>query len=114
MNVILYTRDFEPITSIELPLQLLEAAERDGVIGLALRTPIEPGETLTLPKIIKVDCFKIKWIDGSYKPVLVTTEEEDALRLKPEWLVGQRAVVKTYQRALKILTDKLRKLKSDD
>jgi hypothetical protein len=93
-------------------MDLLERAEQDGRIGLALKVPQEG--TLTLPKIIQVDCFKIKWIDGSYKSVLVTQDEEDALRLKPEWLVGQRAVVKAYQRTLKILTDKLKKTSRDD
>lgn len=114
MNVIIYTRDFEPITSVELPLDLLESAERDGFIGLALRVAPVPEETLTLPKIIRVDSFQVKWIDGSYKQILVTQDEEDALRLKPEWLVGQRAVIKVYDRTLKILSDKIRKLKSDD
>lgn len=114
MNVILYTRDFEPITSIELPLDLLEAGERDGVIGLALKVPPGSDGTLTLPKIIRVECHKIKWFDGTSKPILITDNEEDALRLRPEWLVGQRAVVRAYQRTLKILTDKLKKMKSDD
>lgn len=114
MNVIIYTRDFEPITAIDLPIDLLKRAEQDGRIGLALKIPPGSDGTLSLPKIIQVDCFKVKWIDGSYKPVLVTLEEEDALRLKPEWLVGQRAVIKVYDRTLKILTDKLRKMKSDD
>ena len=114
MNVIIYTRDFEPITCIELPLDLLEAGERDGVIGLALKVPPGSDGTLTLPKIIRVECHKLKWFDGSLRSVLITDDEEDALRLKPEWLVGQRAVVKAYSRTLKILTDKLRKLKSDD
>lgn len=114
MNVIIYTKDFEPITAIELPLDILEAAERDGSIGLAIRSPIRSDETLCLPSLIIVDCIKIPWIDGSVKPVLVTLEEEQALRLKPEWLVGQRAVVKAYQRTLTILTDKLNKLNSKD
>lgn len=108
MNVIIYTRDFEPITAIDLPIDILEAAERDGSIGLAIRTPIRPDETLSLPHIIKVDCYKIIWMDGTLKPILVTEEEEDALKLKPEWLVGQRAVVKAYERTLKILTSKLK------
>ena len=114
MNVIIYTRDFEPITSIDLPLDLLKRAEQDGRIGLALKIPPESGETLRLPKIIQVDSFQVKWIDGTYKQVLVTAEEEDALRLKPEWLVGQRAVIRAYQRTLNILTQKLRKTRPED
>lgn len=108
MNVIIYTRDFEPITAIDLPLDILEAAERDGSIGLAVRKPIRSDETLSLPHIIKVDCYKIIWMDGTLKSILVTLEEEDALKLKPEWLVGQRAVVRAYERTLTILTNKLK------
>ena len=108
MNVIIYTRDLEPITVIDLPIDILEAAERDGFIGLAMRAPIRAEDTLTLPIMIKVECYKIPWIDGSLKPILVTYQEEHALRLKPEWLVGQTAVVKAYERTLKILSDKLK------
>ena len=114
MNVILYTRDFEPITVVDLPVKLLEAAERDGFIGLALKLPPNSGETLTLPKVIQIECLKLKWSDGSLKPVLVTSDEEDALRLKPEWLVGQRAVVGAYKRTVQILTDKIKKIKPED
>lgn len=114
MNVIIYARDFEPITSIDLPVDLLKRAEQDGRIGLAIKTPPNSDGTLTLPKIIPVECFKIKWIDGSYKPVLVTEHEEDALRLKPEWLVGQRAVIKVYDRTLKILSNKIKKMSGND
>ena len=114
MNIILYTRDFEPITSIDLPLSVLEAGERDGVIGLALKVPPGSDGTLSLPKVIRVECHKIKWFDGSTKAIYITDEEEDALRLKPEWLVGQRAVVRAYQRTLTILTNKLKKIKRDD
>jgi len=114
MNVIIYTKDFEPITAIELPIEILESAEREGSIGLAIRSPIRSGETLSLPTLIIVDCIRIPWIDGSLKPVLVTLEEEQALKLKPEWLVGQRAVVKAYERTLKILTNKLKKLSAED
>jgi len=114
MNVIIYTKDFEPITAIELPLDVLESAERDGSIGLTLRSPARSHGTLRLPVLIIVDCVKIPWIDGSVKPVLITLDEEHALKLKPEWLVGQRAVVKAYERTLTILTDKLNKLSPED
>jgi len=114
MNVIIYTKDLEPITAIDLPLDILESAERDGSIGLTIRSPIRSDQTLRLPILIIIDCIKIPWIDGSFKPILITLDEEQALRLKPEWLVGQRAVVKAYQRTLTILTDKLNKSNSED
>lgn len=114
MNVIIYTKDFEPITAIDLPIDILESAERDGSIGLTIRSPISSTQTLRLPVLIIIDCIGVPWIDGSIKPILITQDEEQALRLKPEWLVGQRAVVKAYQRTLTILTNKLNKLSSED
>ena len=45
MNVIIYTRDFEPITAIDLPVDLLKRAEQDGRIGLALKIPPESDNT---------------------------------------------------------------------
>jgi hypothetical protein len=116
MIVVLYTRDLEPITAIDLPMDILEAAERDGIVGLALKQPIDKEGTLTLPKqkIIRVECLKIKWLNGELKSILITDNEEEALLLKPEWLVGQRAVIKAYQRTLEILTDKIKKTKFDD
>ena len=114
MNVILYTRDFEPITCIDLPLDLLEAGEKDGYFNLVLKQPVAPGQTLTLPKPILVECLKINWLDGTLKSVLVTADEEPALMLKPEWLVGQRVVVKAYERMIRLLTDKIKKTRPND
>jgi len=108
MNTIIYTEDFEPITAIELPLAVIESAEQRGGIMLALKRSDESNP------FIKVDCHKITWIDGTQKSVLVTKDEELALLLKPEWLVGQKAVIRAYQRTLNILTEKLKKLRSDD
>lgn len=108
MNTIIYSVDFEPITVVELPLNVIESAEQKGGIMLALR---KDNETSGL---IKVDCHKIIWADGTLRSVFITADEELALLLKPEWLVGQKGVIGAYQRTLKILTDKLKKLRSDD
>lgn len=108
MNTIIYSYDFEPITAIELPLAIIESAEQKGGIMLALkRQDAEPG-------LIKVDCHKIIWADGTLRSVLMTKDEELALLLKPDWLVGQKAVIGAYQRTLKILTDKLKKFRSEE
>lgn len=100
--------DFEPITAVELPIEIIESAEVKGGLMLALRREDAP------PMLIQVDCHKLTWVDGSTKSVFVTAEEELALVLKPGWLVGQKAVVNTYQRTVEILTEKLKKLRSDD
>ena len=111
MNIIIYTKDFEPITVLDLPLEIIESAERNGVIGIELKPP--PGSSLG-SRLIKVECFKIRWFDNTLKPILVSEDEIDILMLKPEWLVGQKALVGAYQRRLTILTDKIKKTKSDD
>lgn len=108
MNTIIYSRDFEPITAVDLPRDVLDSAEQKGGIMLALKNQTDP------PELIFVDCHKIDWVDGTKKSVLVTGQEELALLLKPDWLVGQRAVVKAYERTVKILTDKIKKTNSGD
>lgn len=109
MNTIIYSKDFEPITAIDLPIEVLESAEQKGGLMLSLKNSDETGKGL-----IHINCYKVPWIDGSLKAILVAHEEELALLLKPDWLVGQRAVVKAYERTVKILTDKLRKTKPED
>lgn len=108
MNTIIYSKDFEPITAVDLPIEVLDSAEKKGGIMLALRGSTEPD------RLIHVDCVKVQWIDGSQKPILIAHEEELALLLKPDWLVGQRMVIKAYDRTLKILADKLKKIKPED
>lgn len=108
MNTIIYSKDFEPITAIDLPIEILESAEKNGSIMLVLK------KSDTENALVKVDCTKITWDDGTLKPVLVTDDEEMALLLKPAWLVGQKTVIGAYQRTLKILTDKLKKLRPED
>ena len=55
-------------------------------------------------ELIKIECHKFTWIDGSEKVILVTKDEELALLLKPDWVVGQKAVVNAYQRTIQIHT----------
>jgi ABC-type thiamine transport system ATPase subunit len=108
MNVILYTTDFEPITVIDLPVDILEKVERHGILNLIVSVG---GDT---QRVVQVIAHKINWIDGSKKVVLTTEQEALALSLQPEWLTGQVAVVKAYRRTVKILTDKLQKLKGNN
>jgi len=108
MNTIIYSNDFEPITVVDLPIDILESAERNGGIMLVLK------KSDTENSLVRVECKKIVWEDGSLKPVLITKDEELTMLLKPSWLVGQNTVVKAYQRTLKILTDKLKKFRAED
>lgn len=110
-NVIVYTTDFEPITMIELPVKLLEEAKQHKTLALKLKNPETPDEQLGIVRLVYLE---MPWIDNTLKPILVTHDEVLALKLKPTWLVGQRVVIRAYERMLKLLTDKLKKAKPKD
>jgi hypothetical protein len=117
MNVVLYTKDFEPITVLNLPTWLLEQLERQGAIRVAVQDPVKINmfkdeawsEPMMVPQLrtVTIYCERLRWRDGTTKPVLVTTDEELALTLKPEWLPGQRQRVQSYEKAIRVLTDNL-------
>jgi hypothetical protein len=114
MNVVLYTQDFEPITVLDLPQWLLEQLERQGAVRVAVMRPVQFGENPNVaigsvegPQTVTIYCEKLRWKDGTVKPVLVTDDEELALTLKPEWLPGQRQRVQSYEKAIRTLTEGL-------
>ena len=114
MNVVLYTQDFEPITVLDLPTWLLEQLERQGAVRVAVLRPVQFGDTKSVPigsvegpQVVTIYCERLRWKDGTVKPVLVTTDEELALTLKPEWLPGQRQRVQSYEKAIRTLTEGL-------
>ena len=112
MNVVLYTNDFEPITVLDLPVWLLDRLEEQGAVRVAVRKP--PTTVLQStpvdfepPEVVNIYCEKLRWKDGSVKPVLVTDDDQLALTLRPEWLPGQRNAVQSYQKAIRHLTENL-------
>ena len=107
MNVVVYTTDFEPITVIDLPRQVLDKIEQNGGIRLALGPDKdESGKSIT-PTICTVIMCKVRWFNGEEKPILVTKDEESALLLKPDWLPGQRGVYNLLYNHIKNLTKQL-------
>lgn len=89
MVIILYTVNFEPITCLELPSQVVEKMHKDG--GIKLKLEHTQQECVVLVK-------KIEWPDGEPKNVYVALNEESALAMKPGWLPGQ---IGTIQRMKK-------------
>lgn len=112
MNVVLYTKDFEPITVIDLPLWLMEQMEKQGGVRLAVQEPLNPTtlndpSMFVPPKTCTLFCKKMRWFDGSVKTIIITPDEELAMILKPDWLPGQRAVHNQYVDRVRWLTNKL-------
>jgi hypothetical protein len=112
MNVVLYTQDFEPITVLDLPLWLMEQMERQGSARVAVMRPVWPYDYsadggFSSPDIVTIYCERLRWKDGTVKPVLVTNDEALAMLLRPEWLPGQRQAINGYKQAIRTLTEGL-------
>lgn len=122
MNVVLYTRDFEPITVLDLPLWLLDRMEKQGRVRVAVQEPVSwlvnnPEQpVIAEPNIrtVTLECLRIRWTDGNYKTIIVTQDDELALALKPDWLPGQRAQVNNYKETITNLVNMLKKAMRPD
>ena len=115
MNVVLYTENFEPITILDLPVWLLEQLEKQGAVRVAVLRPLQFKDydssiavgSVEGNQVVTIYCERLRWKDGTVKPVLVTYDEELALMLRPEWLPGQVATIQSYKKAIRHLTDNL-------
>lgn len=113
MKTVLYTTDFEPITILDLPIWLLERMEREGGARVAVTPRLTPellqNDEAAEPKLETVDilCEKLRWRDGSLKPILVTPSEELVLALTPDWLPGQQQAINYYKRTILGLIEQL-------
>ena len=108
MNVVLYTKDFEPITVIDLELDLLDQMETKG--GCRLVIPLKDQRTNQPFSFCTVVCKKLSWSDGSVKPIFIALEEDVALALKPSWLSGQRSTINLYETYISKLSNKVKEL----
>lgn len=116
MNIVLYTRDFEPITVIDLPLWLIEQLERQGGVRVAVQELpqsqwMAADQPTTHPelKTVTLRCVKLNWLENQQKTIIITDDDELALRLKPDWLSGQRAQVNQYKQTIDNLVTMLKK-----
>lgn len=115
MRVVLYTRDFEPITVLDLPVWLLEQLEKQGAIRIAVAPTLKSiAEALNqelppMPEVIDIYCRKLRWEDDTLKTILITNNDELALALRPDWLPGQQQAVNWYQRTIMGLVEQLQK-----
>ncbi len=116
MNVVIYTNDMEPITVVDLPKWLLDKAEQEGRVRVAVQAPLglksstEPINLKEYPdlKTVVLHCERMEW-RGQVKTVLVTDDEVLALQLSPKWLPGQQATYNGYRQHVNVLTQQLYK-----
>ena len=110
MNIVLYTKDMEPITIIDLPVWALEIGEKRRMVAVELMDPArvaQPEDMSDVPRIMS----RTVWLDfhpirfNDQKSWLITVENEElALLLKPSWLPGQRKAINDYERDVQNLS----------
>ena len=116
MNIVLYTKDLEPITVLDMPMWLQEEIERQGAGRIAIKgkNKTEDDTQLALqeqPPTITVEVEYLTSEKGDVHKFFVTKDEELALGVVPCWLPGQlqmhQHMVKVIQKQRELL-NKLR------
>lgn len=112
MNIVLYTRDMEPITIIDLPMWAIEMGESQRFVRVAV--PMRPMTSCPLNEPMRLRCRKVdlefhKMINMNRRTSWFVTvhDEETALMLTPSWLPGQRGAINKYERGIKDLSSML-------
>lgn len=105
MNIVLYTKDLEPITVLDMPMWLQEAIERQGAGRIAIKgkSKTEDDTQLALqeqPPTITVEVEYLTNEKGVVHKFFVTKDEELALGVVPCWLPGQ---LQMHQHMIKVI-----------
>jgi hypothetical protein len=99
VNVVVYSDDMEPITVLDLPLEVLDKAAADGSVSLKIRgKSTRFGDQVCVLKYREV----LTW-DGQLCSVLITEQEAAVMLAKPGWLPGQRGQLNYYLNRIKNL-----------
>lgn len=114
MNVVLYTRDMEPITVFDLPMWALEYAERMGRVRIQVADPVDMNQLMPGQR---VDSMRFHIVTLEFHRLLLSRDRESwivtvdddvlALKLRPSWLPGQRAKINQYESETKKLAGML-------
>lgn len=100
MNVVIYSEDMEPITVLDLPMQVLDKAATEGQVQLRVRaknTRYREDQTCVLKYV------ELLTRDGHFVSALTTEDEVAAMLAKPGWLPGQRGQLNYYLNKIKNL-----------
>lgn len=101
MNVVIYSEDLEPITVLDLPMEVLDRAASTGQVQLRVKarnTRYGEDQTCTLKYT------ELLARDGQFVSVLTTDDEVAAMLAKPGWLPGQRGQLNFYLNKIRKLT----------
>lgn len=102
MQAVIYTHQLEPITVVDIPMWLWERLMRGDFVRLAV-TEMVPVASLHAPpsyeKTRVVEIFGDRLRRGKYESLMLfTSDEENALLLKADFLPGQRGELRSKER----------------
>lgn len=116
MNIVLYTKNLEPITVLNMPMWLQEAIERQGAgkISIKGKSKIEEDTQLALqeqPPTMTIEVEYLQDDKGFTHKFFVTKDEELALGIVPQYLPGQLQMQQHMARVIQKQRELLNKLK---
>lgn len=118
MNVVIYTKDMEPITVIDLPPAMIRFGQERHFLRVPVQVPVPaylpPGWSVddavvdsAVIRTVALEFSELRMPDGKTSCIVVTHDEEFALALRPAWLPGQRGAINDYERSIRKLGDAL-------
>lgn len=113
MNVVLYTRELEPITVVDIPIDAIRFAQKRGRLVLAVMDPIAfDQKDRDLPvrlRTVGLEFVPLRYRDAEGWLALVD-DETNALAIEPGWLPGQQVMLNRHAKVQRMLMDALFKL----
>lgn len=104
MNVVIYTRDMEPITVIDLPKWALDVGEKRRFVQVAVTDPVTSLEHLRSEDINQLRSYVVTLefcpitLRKAHSWVIVADDDILALKLHPAWLPGQQRQINEFRR----------------
>ena len=111
MIVVLYTQDLEPITCVDLPVEVQEEIERVGIGKIPVLA--KPGLDISTAKMLYIRPIKILGLNFATHVFFVTQEEELALSISPQWLPGQLPLVQRWRQTIAAQEKRIKRLNGD-
>lgn len=99
MNVVVYSKDMEPITVLDLPIEVLDKAVSAGKVTIRVRG----NNTKYGDRLCELQYKELRAWDGGTVSALITEQEETIMLAKPGLLPGQRGQINYYLDRIKNL-----------